>query len=84
MNPTLITTFWRQRLSSPVRLVILFFMMTTPLLMLTAMPQMGLAALGEALPIGMLFAAGMIGQDVGSGVLQLVFARPVRRGPSQR
>ena len=79
MNPTLITTFWRQRLASPVRLVILLFMVSTPLLMVTAMPQMGVSALGEAIPIAMLFAVGMIGQDVSSGVLQLVFARPVRR-----
>lgn len=79
MNPTLITAFWRQRAVSPIRVVILFFMVTMPLIMVAALPAMGLAALGEALPIGMLFAAGMIGQDVGSGVLQLVFARPVRR-----
>ena len=79
MNPTLIVTFWRQRVTSPVRMVILLFMVTTPWLMLTAMPAMGMAALGEVLPIAMVFAAGMIGQDIGSGVLQLVFARPVRR-----
>jgi len=79
VNPTLIATFWRQRLASPVRLVILLFMVSTPLLMVTAMPQMGVSALGEAIPIGMLFAVGMIGQDAASGVLQLVFARPVRR-----
>jgi ABC-type transport system involved in multi-copper enzyme maturation permease subunit len=79
MNETLITTFWRQRATSVVRMVILFFMVALPLVMLAAMPRVGLAALGDALPLAMLFAVGMIGQDLSSGVLQLVFARPVRR-----
>jgi ABC-type transport system involved in multi-copper enzyme maturation permease subunit len=59
--------------------VILFLMVTMPLVMLAAMPGVGLAALGDPTPIAMLFAVGMIGQDLSSGVLQLVFARRVRR-----
>ena len=79
MNVPLIIAFWRQRLVSPLRMFILFFVAIAPLLVVSAMPAAGLNLLGEALPIGMIFAVGMIGQDVSSGVLQLVFARPVRR-----
>jgi ABC-type transport system involved in multi-copper enzyme maturation permease subunit len=38
-----------------------------------------LGALGDVTPLAMVFAVGMIGQDVSSGVLQLLLARPVRR-----
>jgi ABC-type transport system involved in multi-copper enzyme maturation permease subunit len=79
MNRTLVTAFWRQRLSSPIRVVILSMMITIPVLMCAAMPAVGLGALGEALPLMMVFAVGMIGQDVSSGVLHLLLARPIRR-----
>jgi hypothetical protein len=79
MNPTLLLAFWRQRLTSPVRMVVLSAMIFLPLLFIAVMPGMGFAALGESQPLILLFAVGMIGQDVSTGVLQLLFARPVRR-----
>ena len=79
MNDTLMLTFLRQRLSSPVRMVILSAMLFLPLLFITVMPGAGFAPLGESQPLILLFAVGMIGQDVSTGVLQLLFARPVRR-----
>jgi len=42
-------------------------------------PAMGLSPLGNAQGLMLALAAGMIGQDVSSGVLQLLCARPVRR-----
>jgi ABC-type transport system involved in multi-copper enzyme maturation permease subunit len=69
----------RQRLTSPIRLAILALMTLLPPMMVAAFPTMGMAPLGDGYAIALLFAAGMIGQDVSSGVLQLVLARPVRR-----
>jgi len=79
MNQTLLLAFWRQRLSSPVRMVILSAMIFLPLLFIAAMRGIGFAALGDAQTIALLFAVGLIGQDVSTGVLQLLLARPVRR-----
>jgi hypothetical protein len=79
LNLTLALALVRQRLASPIRVAILGLMLTVPQLLLAVVPGVGLGALGDAYPIGILFAAGMIGQDVSSGVLQLVLARPVRR-----
>lgn len=79
MNGTLITAFLRQRLASPIRLVFLFLATTFPLLLVAVAPQTGFAALEHSLNFALVFGAGMIGQDVSSGVLQLLFARPVRR-----
>lgn len=78
MNPTLIAAFWRQRLTSPIRLVLLGLFFGMPVLA-TALARSGLTLLGDSNALVMIFAAGMIGQDVSSGVLQLLFARPVRR-----
>lgn len=79
MNWTLILGLWRQRLSSPIRMVILILWMLVPPGLMSAVRGLGLSALGDGYPITMVFAVGMIGQDVSSGVLQLLFARPVRR-----
>ena len=79
MNETLMLTFLRQRISSPVRMVILSAMVCLPLLFIAAMPGMGFTPFGESQPLILLFAVGMIGQDVSTGVLQLLFARPVKR-----
>lgn len=78
MNPTLIAAFWRQRLTSPIRLVLLGLFFGMPVLAAT-LARNGLAFLGDSNALVMIFAAGMIGQDLSSGVLQLLFARPVRR-----
>jgi ABC-type transport system involved in multi-copper enzyme maturation permease subunit len=78
MNPTLVAAFLRQRLTSPIRLALLGLFFALPVLTATFM-RTGLAPLGDSNTLVMIFAAGMIGQDVSSGVLQLLFARPVRR-----
>ena len=79
MNPTLVTTLWRQRLTSPVRVAILAALTGMPLLGVAFMPAAGLGLLGGAQGLILTLGAGMIGQDLSSGVLQLLFARPVRR-----
>lgn len=79
MNVALLIAFWRQRLASPIRVVILALMVLVPPALISAIRGLGLAQLGDAVPLAMVLAVGMIGQDVSSGVLQLIFARPVRR-----
>jgi hypothetical protein len=75
----LLIGLWRQRLASPIRVVILSLMVLLPPVLGSLIQGLGLSALGDAIPLAMVLAAGMIGQDVSSGVLQLIFARPVRR-----
>lgn len=79
MNRELVIAFWRQRGSAAFRMAFLLLVFGFPLLMTAAMPGGGLGIVRDALGITMVLAAGMIGQDVSSGVLQLLFARPVRR-----
>jgi ABC-type transport system involved in multi-copper enzyme maturation permease subunit len=79
VNATLVLAALRQRLSSPVRLVLLAFMFFMPLGATALMPLAGFTSLGDGYWLTLVLAAGMIGQDASSGVLQLLFARPVRR-----
>jgi len=79
VNRELVIAFWRQRGSAAFRMAFLLLVFGFPLLMTAAMPGGGLGIVRDALGITMVLAAGMIGQDVSSGVLQLLFARPVRR-----
>jgi ABC-type transport system involved in multi-copper enzyme maturation permease subunit len=79
VNRTLITSFWLQRIMSPIRMVLAFTFFAWPLLFMPFMPQVGTNMLTDGTMLSLVFAVGMIGQDVSSGVLQLVFARPVRR-----
>jgi ABC-type transport system involved in multi-copper enzyme maturation permease subunit len=79
VNPTLVTTLWRQRLASPVRMALLAMLSGMPLLAVLFVPGTGLSPLGGAQGLLLTLGAGMIGQDVSSGVLQLLCARPVRR-----
>lgn len=79
MNLTLMLSFWRQRLMSPIRMVLLGGMLVVPLLGVTFIHGAGLSILGDSMGLVLVFAVGMIGQDVSSGVLQLLFARPMRR-----
>jgi len=79
VNVTLVTTFWRQRLTSAVRLAIVAMLTGVPLLAVAFMPGAGLGVLGNAQGLVLTLGAGMIGQDVSSGVLQLLCARPVGR-----
>jgi hypothetical protein len=79
VNRTLVTTLWRQRLTSPVRMAIVAMLAGMPLVVMAFMPGAGLAVLGSAQGLILTLGAGLIGQDVSSGVLQLLCARPVRR-----
>lgn len=78
MNPTLVVALWRQRLTSPIRVVLLAMAFGFPLLTV-AFTRGSLTMLGDSTGLVLIFAVGMIGQDLSSGVLQLLFARPVRR-----
>lgn len=79
MNGALMVALWRQRLTSPIRLVLLGTMTGFPLLAIAFMRGAGLSILGDSQGPVLVLGAGMIGQDISSGVLQLLFARPVRR-----
>jgi hypothetical protein len=78
VNPTLLTAFLRQRLTSPMRVGLMMLITVFPLgaavLMGSLSPLAGMGA-----PLALLLAAGAIGQDVSSGTLQLLLVRPVSR-----
>ena len=78
MNRALMIALLRQRLASPMRLLLLFFAFFPPIGMATL--TMSLSVVNSlAYFFALVLAAGAIGQDVSSGVLQLTFARPVTR-----
>ena len=79
MNATLVLTLVRQRLASPLRMIVLAFVAGFPLLGAVLSPGGDLSSLGDSYVITLVLAAGLIGQDVASGSLQLVLARPVTR-----
>jgi len=79
MNSTLVTTFWQQRLSSAFRMAFVLIVFGFPLLFVAAMPAAWTQVLKDPSGMVLVLAAGMIGQDVSSGVLTLLFARPVTR-----
>jgi hypothetical protein len=78
MNRAIVTALWRQRLTSPMRILFIGAVFFPPVGVATMMaalaPLHGLAAF-----FALVLAAGAIGQDVSSGVLQLTFARPLSR-----
>jgi hypothetical protein len=77
MNLTLIFALIRQRLFSPLRMVLVFTFFSFPLLVALGMPGAG-SQLSDFLFV-LVLGAGMVGQDVSSGVLPGLLARPVRR-----
>jgi ABC-type transport system involved in multi-copper enzyme maturation permease subunit len=79
VNSTLMLAFWRQRLTSPVRMAVLAMFWGMPLLPVAFVRGAELSVLGNGQYLVLTLGAGMIGQDVSSGVLQLLYARPVRR-----
>lgn len=79
MNLTLVLATLRQRFTSPIRLVILLLLGWMPMIPLLIAPRAGFAALGDCYFLALTLAAGMIGQDLSSGTLQLLLARPVTR-----
>jgi ABC-type transport system involved in multi-copper enzyme maturation permease subunit len=78
MNATLVTAFLRQRLTSPIRLLLIGFQLVTSLGMVAVMRSLD-SIEGQGLLFGFVLAAGAIGQEVASGVLTLTFARPITR-----
>ena len=79
MNATIVLATMRQRFTSPIRLLIVLLLGWTPMLAIVVAPRTGFAALGDCYFIALALSAGMIGQDVASGTLQLLLARPVTR-----
>jgi ABC-type transport system involved in multi-copper enzyme maturation permease subunit len=79
MSATLILATLRQRLTSPARVVFLLLFGWMPMIPLLIAPRAGFAALGDCQFLALTLAAGMIGQDLSSGTLQLLLARPVTR-----
>lgn len=80
MNPTLFASVLRQRLSSKVRLALLFCIFTLPLMVSLVIHGIGVQAVawtGGA--YALILGAGVLGMETSSGVMQLLFARPVRR-----
>jgi len=79
MNLTLVLATLRQRFTSPIRLVIMLLFGWMPMVPILMAPRTGFAALGDCYFLALALAAGMIGQDLSSGTLQLLLARPVTR-----
>jgi ABC-type transport system involved in multi-copper enzyme maturation permease subunit len=78
MNPTLVLSFLRQRLTSPMRIVLIGMSFFTSLGIVAVTRQVGTLE-GASAWFALILAAGAIGQEVSSGVLTLTFARPVSR-----
>ncbi len=79
MNPTIVVATLRQRFTSPMRLVLCGMIGWFPMLAVLASPAAGFALLGDGAMLALVLGAGMIGQDVSSGTLPLLLARPVSR-----
>lgn len=79
MNPAIVLHTVLQRAFSPARVLLVFSVVSFPALMLSFAPQIGLQVLQSGAVLGMILGAGLIGQEVSSGVLQLVFSRSVTR-----
>ena len=79
MIRTVMLTLARQRANSPMRVIlaVAFFGFGVAGVLFTG--SLGSLARGQMSAFGFLAAAGLIGQEVSSGVLTLAFARPMRR-----
>ena len=80
MNRTLIAALLQQRVRSLPRVALVLSFFSLPLLVLLFARGAGLAVLQTGQAFAVLMGAGLIGQDMSSGTLQLLFARPVSRG----
>ena len=78
MNPTLVLSFLRQRLTSPMRIILIGLSFVSSLGIVAVTQQLGTLE-GSSAWFALILAAGAIGQEVSSGVLTLTFARPVSR-----
>jgi len=79
MNPTIFTTTLRQRFSSRTRLLLVAAVFLLPLGFAMMARELGTTVARLGAPFAFLLGAGILGQESGSGVWQLLFARPIRR-----
>lgn len=79
MNRTVFLSTIEQRLKSPVRMALAGALLFLPLLGMWFLPVSGFMGLDNGFKFGLIIGAGIIGQDLSAGVLQLLFARPVTR-----
>ena len=79
MNRTILLSTIEQRLKSPVRMALAGALLFLPLLGMWFLPVTGFMGLDNGFKFGLIIGAGIIGQDLSAGVLQLLFARPVTR-----
>lgn len=78
MNKALLWHFARNRAQSPMRLLLFFIAFVPPVVMALIARSLQPVEAGAGM-FALIFTAGAIGQDVSSGVLQLLLARPVDR-----
>lgn len=78
MNRALLWHFAHNRARSPMRLLIFFLAFVPPVVMALIARSLQPVNAGAGV-FALIFTAGAIGQDVSSGVLQLLLARPVAR-----
>ena len=79
MNLTLVAALLAQRARSLPRVVLLLAFFTLPLLVMAFARGTGLALLRSGAGFAIVIGSGLIGQDLSSGTLQLLVARPVTR-----
>jgi ABC-type transport system involved in multi-copper enzyme maturation permease subunit len=79
VNTAIIIATLRQRFTSPMRLALLGVLGGVPMLMIILDPRGGFGRLGDGYFLALILAAGMIGQSVSTGTIQLLLARPVTR-----
>lgn len=79
MNPAIVSAFWRQRLTSPMRVALAALFLGMGLFPVLFTGSIALLGKNSMNVLAFVFAAGLIGQEVSSGVLTLAFARPLRR-----
>lgn len=79
MNSTIFLTTLRQRFASRTRLVLIAVVFLFPVGLVSIAHEVGLGAARTGSIFAFLLGAGILGQETSSGVMQLLFARPVRR-----
>jgi ABC-type transport system involved in multi-copper enzyme maturation permease subunit len=79
VNATLIGALVRQRLASRIRMTLLVLIVGFWLLNVVFGGPHALSGSDDSIPLALVLAAGLIGQDFASGTLQLLLARPVTR-----
>jgi ABC-type transport system involved in multi-copper enzyme maturation permease subunit len=80
VNPTILQATWQERLSHPIRLGSLLGAFLLPLVTTAIDPEPQLAESFWAEGFAAILATGIIGLEISSGSLALVFTRPIARG----